>query len=164
MTIKIRSYQEVIEKYPKFARLRVILKETIDRRKKFLKYVRKWDYRRYEWLLEKLNIVYKEYPEGYLRIERRRSLRNLTELHCDDIRQKRLDEYKKILESKQFKFLEDKIKNLELIRNEQIACKVKTTVTDEDINDAKAKLNVLMQKKEQQIKDDDSLLVEAQTK
>lgn len=163
MTVKIRSYQEIIESHPRNKKLRVILKETIDKRKKFLGYLRRWDYRRYEWLLEKLNIVYKAYPEGYLRVERRLSLKNLTEIHCDDIRQKRLEEYKKKLESNQVNFLEEKIKNLELIRNEQMACQVKTTITEQDINEAKAKLNRLVQKK-QQIKDDDSLLVEVQTK
>lgn len=37
--------------------------ELIDRRKKLLKYLRQYDYKKFEWLLEKLNIVYKAHPE-----------------------------------------------------------------------------------------------------
>lgn len=160
MTAKIRSLQEVMEKYPRNKVLKVILKEKIDRRKKFLFYVRRWDYRRYEWLLEKLDLVIKDNPEEYYRVERKASLRKLTTMHCDEIKQERLDAYRKQLESQQLDFLERKFKNLELIRNEQIACKVKVTVIESDVKEAKARYDEMLAK-QKKVKDDDDIEVEA---
>lgn len=161
MTAKIRSLQDVMEQYPRNKKMKVVLKELIDRRKKFLFYVRRWDYRRYEWLLEKLDLVIKENPDEYSRVERKKSLRNLTAIHCDEIRQKRLDAYRKQLESQQLDFLERKYKNLEFVRNEQIACKVKVTVSENDVKEAKARYDEMVAK-QKKTKDDDDLEVEAQ--
>ena len=62
MTAGIRNIQQVMEDFPRNKTAKVNLKELIDRRKKFLKYLRRWDYKRFEWLLEKLNLVYKPPP------------------------------------------------------------------------------------------------------
>ncbi len=37
---------------------KVALKELIERRNGFLKHLRRFDYKRYEWLLEKLDLVF----------------------------------------------------------------------------------------------------------
>lgn len=37
--------------------------ELIDRRKQLLKFLRQYDYKKFEWILEKLNIEYKGHPE-----------------------------------------------------------------------------------------------------
>lgn len=161
MTAKIRSLQDVMEKYPRNKVLKVILKEKIERRKKFLMYVRRWDYRRYEWLLEKLDLVIKENPEEYIRVERKASLRKLTTIQCDEIRQQRLDAYRKQLESQQLDFLERKYKNLEFVRNEQIACKVKVTVSEEAVKEAKARYEELLAK-QKKIKEEETLEAEVQ--
>lgn len=161
MTAKIRSLQDVMEQYPRNKKMKVVLKELIDRRKKFLFYVRRWDYRRYEWLLEKLDLIIKENPDEYSRVERKKSLRNLTAIHCNEIRQKRLDAYRKQLESQQLDFLERKYKNLKFVRNEQIACKVKVTVSENDVKEAKARYDEMVAK-QKKTKDDDDLEVEAQ--
>lgn len=161
MTAKIRSLQDVMEKYPRNKVLKVILKEKIERRKKFLMYVRRWDYRRYEWLLEKLDLVIKENPEEYIRVERKASLRKLTTIQCDEIRQQRLDAYRKKLESQQLDFLERKYKNLEFVRNEQIACKVKVTVSEEAVKGAKARYEEVLAK-QKKIKEEETLEAEVQ--
>jgi Ribosomal protein S15P/S13E len=62
MTAEIRNMQQIMEQSPKDKRLKVKLKELIECRKKWLKFLRKWDYRRFEWLLEKLDLVYKPPP------------------------------------------------------------------------------------------------------
>lgn len=62
MTAEIRNMQQIMEQSPKDKRLKVKLKELIELRKKWLKFLRKWDYRRFEWLLEKLDLVYKPPP------------------------------------------------------------------------------------------------------
>lgn len=147
MTAKIRSMQEVMEKFPRNKRMKVNLKEKIEKRRRFLKFLRRQDYKRYEWVLEKLDLVYKNYPENIYRVERKASLRKLTKTYEEDVKQQRLDEYRKELESQQLDFLERKIKNLEFIRSEQVACKVKVTVTDEDIRQAKAQYAELLAKR-----------------
>jgi len=39
------------------------LKITIDNRRTLLRYLRESDYKKFEWLLEKLNIAYKPRPQ-----------------------------------------------------------------------------------------------------
>lgn len=146
-TVQIRSLQESFEKSPHNKVVKVQLKELIDRRKRFLRYLRRWDYRRFEWLLEKLDLVYKPYPAKFHWITRKESLQKLTTKYCEDLKEERLNEYKKILESQQIPFLEEKLKNLEFIKSEQLACQVQLTVSEEDIKDVKTKLENLKMKK-----------------
>lgn len=63
MTSEIQYLQKYIEKHPKNVKTKVFLKELIDKRKKFLAHLRRWDYRRFEWLLERLNLIYVSQPE-----------------------------------------------------------------------------------------------------
>lgn len=143
MTALIRRYQEHMEKFPRDVRRKVILKEMIEKRKKFLKYLRRWDYKRFEWILEKLDLVYKPPPAKFHWITRKESLQKLTDLHCEQLKQQRLDEYRKILEEQQIPFLEDAIKKMEFIRKEQIDLEIPITITDEDIQNNKKQLEEL---------------------
>lgn len=152
MTAKIRAMQQQMDEFPRNARAKVQLKEMIDKRKKFLRYLRKWDYKRFEWVLERLNITFKPYPEFFHWITRKESLKKLCKIHCDGVRQERLDAYRNQLESKQVSFLEDKIKNLEFIRNEQIECRVPVTVTEEAIKEIKHQLEALREKRAEEEK------------
>jgi len=63
MTNNIHRLQEHMKKYPTNSVAKVALKKTIEKRGKYLRYLRMWDYRRFEWVLEKLNLVYKPMPE-----------------------------------------------------------------------------------------------------
>lgn len=150
MTSSIRAKQQYMEEFPRNSVEKVKLKELIDKRKKFLRYLRKWDYKKFEWVIEKLDILYRPYPEKFHWITRKESLKKLCKTHCDGVRQERLDAYKKQLELKQIDFLVDKIKNLEFIRNEQIECKVPVTVIPEEINAVKKQLVELRQKREEE--------------
>jgi len=162
LTATIRMLQECYEKHPKNKQVRVPLKLLIDKRKKYLRYLRKWDYKRFEWILEKLDIVFKPAPENFDMVTRKGSLIKLTNLHCEKVRQDRLEAYRKELESKQLTFLEDKIKNLEFIRSEQIACKVPVTIANDKIQEVKKQYQELKKKREdeeeisrkQSVKDD----------
>lgn len=145
-TARIRSLQEEYPKNRQNIKMKVYLKELIEKRRRFLRILRKHDYKRYEWLLEKLDIVYKPWPEKIFRVERKASFRKLTDLHCEEIKQQRLDEYRKHLESQQLDFLEKKLKNLKFIREEQLACKVKVTVTEDDIKQTQAQYDTLLEK------------------
>jgi small subunit ribosomal protein S15 len=139
-----------MEKFPRNIIEKVRLKEMIDKRKKFLRYLRKWDYKRFEWLIEKLNIIFKPYPEKFHWITRKESMRKLTDIHCDNLKQERLDAYKKELESQQLEFLADKIKNLEFIRSEQKECRVPITVANEEIQKVKKEYELLKKKREEE--------------
>lgn len=145
-TASIHRLQVVMEQYPRNKKMKVQLKELIDKRKKFLTKLRRWDYKRFEWILEKLDLVYKAYPTYYHWITRRESLTKLTNIHCDNIRDERLAAYRKQLESQQIDFLQEKLKNLEFIRNEQMECAVPVTVSAEDIKEVSIKLKDLMEK------------------
>lgn len=135
-----------MQKHPRNVRAKVHLKELIDKRKRFLRYLRGWDYKRFEWALEKLDLVYKPYPSQYHWITRKDSLRKLTDSHCDNIRKERLLAYRKELEDQQIAFLERKLENLELIRREQQELKIPVTVSEEAIKAAKQQLTKAIDK------------------
>lgn len=146
-TAQIRAMQEYMEKFPRNKVVKVCLKELIDYRKKMLKCLRRVDYKRFEWLLEKLDLLYRPSPEEFHWIARKDSLRKLCKIECDGMRQEKLDKFRKHLESQQIGFLEEKIKSLEFIRNEQVECKVPVTVTVEEINAVKKQLAELQVKR-----------------
>lgn len=62
MTANIRNLQDHYKLAPRDKNSRVALKEIIDKRKKRLKYLRTWDYKKFEWLLETLDIKYHSHP------------------------------------------------------------------------------------------------------
>uniref|UniRef100_A0A2M4BX82 Small ribosomal subunit protein uS15m n=1 Tax=Anopheles marajoara TaxID=58244 RepID=A0A2M4BX82_9DIPT len=148
MTARIRSLQEYMEQFPRQSVVKVQLKELIDKRKRFLRYLRRWDYRRFEYILEKLDLVYKPYPTKFHWITRKDSLRKLTDIHCEQIKQNRLEEYRQQLEAQQIEFLEKKLNNLELIRKEQIECQVPVTVEAEQIKAVRKQYEELKRKRE----------------
>ncbi|EAA11722.3 AGAP005615-PA [Anopheles gambiae str. PEST] len=147
MTARIRSLQDYMEKFPRQSVVKVQLKELIDKRKRFLRYLRRWDYRRFEYMLEKLDLVYKPYPTHFHWITRKDSLRKLTNIHCDQIKETRLEEYRRQLESQQLDFLENKLKTLEFIRKEQTECQVPVTVTSDEIKAVRKQYEELKQKR-----------------
>lgn len=152
MTVQIRAMQEAMDLNPKNRVVKVQLKEMIDKRKKFLRYLRRWDYKRFEWLLEKCNIVYRPYPEKFHWITRKESLRKLTDTHCETVREEKLAAYRKTLEAEQLDFLDNKIKNLEFIRQEQVDCRVPVTITVEEIESVKKQFADLKYKREEEEK------------
>ncbi|XP_040155049.1 28S ribosomal protein S15, mitochondrial [Anopheles arabiensis] len=147
MTARIRSLQDYMEKFPRQSVVKVQLKELIDKRKRFLRYLRRWDYRRFEYMLEKLDLVYKPYPTHFHWITRKDSLRKLTNIHCDQIKETRLEEYRRQLESQQLDFLENKLKTLEFIRKEQTECQVPVTVSNDEIKAVRKQYEELKQKR-----------------
>lgn len=55
-------------------------------------------------------------------------------MHCRDIRRKKLDDYRSLLESQQGPYLKQKLEALTFIRSEQIDLQMPVTVTEQDIN------------------------------
>ncbi|XP_071578036.1 small ribosomal subunit protein uS15m [Temnothorax nylanderi] len=139
MTSDIHQLQQHLTEYPKNTKMKVKLLETIAKRRKMLKFLRQWDYRRFEWVLEKLNLVYKPTPEFPHQITRKDSLRRLTEKHCDKLVQGKLDTYKRELKELQKDFYTEKAEKLAFIRKEELACGLQPSVSEEDIACAKLK-------------------------
>ncbi|XP_031627513.1 28S ribosomal protein S15, mitochondrial [Contarinia nasturtii] len=102
-----------------------------------LKNLRQTDYKQYEWLLERLDLQFKPKPskENEIMISRKEGLRQLTNSYCEEVKNEKLDAYRKQLDADKLPFLEQKLKNLEFIRNEQMALKVPCTITKEQIEE-----------------------------
>lgn len=146
-TGRIRALQECLERFPRNKRMKVCCTELVDRRKKKLKELRTVDYKRFEWLLEQLNLVYKPTPLDLHKVTRKDSLRKLTQKYCDNIRDEKLKEYKLQLEAEQPAFLQEKIRTLEFIREEQQKLNAEVTVTQEEIDSAKSQLETLLKQR-----------------
>ncbi|XP_014279188.1 small ribosomal subunit protein uS15m [Halyomorpha halys] len=147
MTADIRDMQRFTEKYPHDKRTKVRLKETIDKRKKLLKKIRIWDYKCFEYIIEKLDLIYKPFPprEVYKRVERKRSMRMLTDTYCQNIVSEKLEKYKAELDSQKVSYLMDKIEILKWIMKEEAYCGVPPTVSEEDLKVVEAKLSKLVE-------------------
>lgn len=152
MTAQIRYLQQVMEDFPRDKRCKVCLKELIDKRKKRLKFLRQWDYKRFEWLLEKLDLVYKPPPSHFHWITRKDSLRKLTDKHCEDLKQERLAAYKASLEAQQLDFLREKLEKLKWIRREEQECGMESTVSESDINQVMQHLQELEHSQQEKMK------------
>ena len=114
------------------------LKIAIDHRRSMLAFLRERDYKRFEWLLEQLNIVYKPLPamDNWEIVTRRKHQDRLTDLWCDEMKAYRLDEYKQELEQKQPEFLRRKAKVLIEIMEEEKKLGGDISVTEEEVQQA----------------------------
>lgn len=81
--------------------------------------------------------------ENTILIARKEGLRRLTDAYCNDVRKQRLNEYRSELEAQQLPFLEQKLKNLIFIRDEQIEMKVDVTISQEQIDETREKYEKL---------------------
>ncbi|XP_020290303.1 28S ribosomal protein S15, mitochondrial [Pseudomyrmex gracilis] len=139
LTSRIHYLQEYVVANPYDSSTRVALKEKIERRRKFLRCLRLADYKRFEWVLEKLNLIYKPLPEPPFQVTRKDSFRRLTKNHCDTIMQDKLDKYKSELKELQKEFYKEKAEKLAFIRKEELECNVEPTVSEEDVTCAREK-------------------------
>lgn len=74
-----------------------------------------------------------------MQITRKDSLRRLTEKHCDKLVQDKLNVYKKELKFLQKQFYIEKAERLAFIREEELACGLQPSVSEEDVAKAKEK-------------------------
>ncbi|XP_050438627.1 28S ribosomal protein S15, mitochondrial [Adelges cooleyi] len=139
MTANIRNLQKHYEIAPRDKTSRVAMKEIIEKRKKRLKYLRTWDYQKFEWLLEKLDLEYRPHPV-YERVERKKSLRRLTAQWCNNLKSEKLNKYRNELDNEKESFLKHKIETLEWARKEEIECATTPTITEFDIEVARKQL------------------------
>merc|ERR1712126_282224 len=126
MTIEIRNHQsDMIELYerPTGKKRNQMRRRDLDilisHRRKCLELLRARDYKKFEWLLETLNIVYKPRPFEHEEIQRRVHQARLTALWCDEFRLHKLAENKKSLDQKQPGFLREKAEKYRWIMKEE---------------------------------------------
>lgn len=134
MTNEILYLQEYVETHKYNRQIKHYLKELIEKRNKHIDFLRKWDYKKYEWILEKLNIIFKKTPIGNERVTRKKALRTLTQDYCDKFQQEKLDVYRTFLQKQQLSFYQEKAEKFAYIRNVQLEYGVQPTVTEEEID------------------------------
>lgn len=119
----------------------------IKNRFELLRNLRETDYKQYEWLLERLDLQFKPKPqrEYEIMIARKEGLRQMTKAYCDGIREQRLNAYREELQAQQVPFLEQKLKNLEFIRKEQMELKTQVTISNEQIDEVRKQCEQLKQ-------------------
>lgn len=139
MTVYIRNDQEQLEeeqrrcgKRNKQRALSVL--GRIKKRLVLLRWLRQKDYKKFEWLLDTLNIVYKPRPFDHEEIQRRVHQSRLTALWCDELRLHKLGQYKQSLDKQQPAFLREKAEKFKWIMKEEQELGMKSTVSQEEID------------------------------
>jgi len=174
-TIKIRNLQhELIQLYPyKNQPVKHVLTHKISSRRKLLRQLREQDYRKYEWLLEKLNLLYKpmphDAPDGVMipkkNVERKASIEKLTNLWCDELRRHRLNAYARQLLQEQPIFLRKKANKLKEIMEEEKDLGLEPTVSQEDIDRCLNKAEEIQAKLDNdEVEDEEYLIYEEEIK
>jgi len=101
-TIKIRNYQYLMGLEPRTTRAassqKRFLNYIIDKRKKYLSQLRAQDYKRFEWVIQILSLLYKPRPIVLPRLKRKECFSTLTDMYCEDIINKKMEFYKAELE------------------------------------------------------------------
>jgi len=115
MTTEIRYKQRKYELGKLSAGEKCNLQYLVGKRNKFLRIIRRECYRKFEWLLEQLDISLKPNNVVYDAITRDDSLRKLIDLRFSSIKEKRLQEYKNKLEEEKEPFLEEKVEIMKWI-------------------------------------------------
>jgi len=132
-TIKIRSFQHLFATQPIHLhnkRMRHQVKEMIDKRKQYLTKLRNKDYRRFEWLIGILGFLYKPNTKG-VRIERKASITLLVNMMCEEIRVKKMKDYKDLLEEEKLPFLQEKLETLQQMESEELSINMPSSVADD---------------------------------
>ncbi|XP_034233526.1 28S ribosomal protein S15, mitochondrial [Thrips palmi] len=147
-TAIIRNLQEHTTKFPQDRNAKADLKEIIEFRKKRMKLLRTLDYRRFEWILETLDLLFKPAPSSHERVERKKSMRWLTAEYIEKVKEQKLNEYKEALNSQKIGFLKSKLSTMEAIVEEEKAFGVIPSFTEEDLNQVKETLRLKIEEEE----------------
>jgi len=161
-TVRIRNLQHyLINLWPyKNQPVKNKLTYLIASRRKMLIGLREEDYRKYEWILEKLNLFYKPVPKyDHIEISRRASIERLTDIWCQELKQNRLDKYKRKLEEEQPKFLRNKAAKLQHIMQEEKDLGLQATVNQEEIDECLRRADEIEAKNLSKEQENDNFLI-----
>jgi len=129
LTTRIRQlsspqHQYRIGKY----KLKSELKKAIAKRRTVLTRLRDTDYKYFEYVLEKLNLSFREQPEQCHIVSEHDAVRELVRMRCENIRKKRIDAYKAKLDASKEAFESEKYETLVWAKGVQEKHGVKVTV------------------------------------
>lgn len=138
-TVRIRDLREILNG-PLIQRKNGIFKNEVkilvEKRKKWLNHLRHIDYKRFEWLIETLSILFKPNAK-FEKIHRKESVTKLTDMLCEEIKSRKLGEYKLELDEQKIPFLEEKLTILKEIQADEESMKLTSSVKDEIIETEK---------------------------
>jgi len=145
LTVKIRNLQHnLIQQWPyKNQPLKHHLTHMVSLRRKNIGILRSKDYRKYEWLLEKLNLLYKpmpwDTPDGVVgekeNVARKASIERLTDLWCEELEKHRMTAYRNKLEDQQPEFLRKKAEKLKEVMEIEEKYGFEPTVTEDEVSE-----------------------------
>jgi len=146
LTITIRNFQrDLIERFPyKNQPLKHDLTHKIALRRQLIESLREQDYKKYEWLLERLNLFYKPVPVyDHIEISRKASIERLTDMWCDELQKHRLNAFRRELEEEQPKFLRAKAEKLSFIMQEEKDLGLDQSVTQAEVDECLARAEAI---------------------
>lgn len=145
-TVQLRAMQEHHRKFPLDKWAKVVLKEKIDRRNKLLRLLRMEDYKKFEWLLDELGIVFRPGPTILNNVHRKESVRRLVDKHIDDVKTNRLAQLRNKFNEEKIDFFKKKAQFLEYTLAQEKKYGRSPTVTEEEIKEAWKKYEQLTEK------------------
>ncbi|KAF2358234.1 Ribosomal protein S15 [Trinorchestia longiramus] len=133
LTVSIRYHQNEIAYLmaAKDPEMRHRMHMRVDRRKKYLRRLRHTDYKQFEWLLEKLNLLYKPRVMQGGPVYRYDSLRKLVNMRCNNLRKAKLAAYKAKLDSQKEEYQQEKKATLQWIKETEEKLGIPVTVDPE---------------------------------
>jgi len=169
-TVKIRNAQEeLIKQWPYTNQARKhSLTHMVSNRRNMLRILRESDYKKYEWLLEKLKLLYKPMPwdappgvAGHKEnIERKKSIERLTDLWCDELQRHRLTAYRRKLEAQQPEFLRRKADKLEEIMKTEQELGIEATVTMAEVEDCRRRASEIDERlKKEEVEEEEDYMI-----
>lgn len=126
--------QVYLEKKPHDGFKRREANNLVTKRFAHLTALRRLDVKKFEWVLEKLNLTYKPLPVQSNILSEKESLTNLIKLKNERLKEAKLAEAKKEFDEKKIPFLEKKLEKLKWIMRKEEEVGLERSVTDEDIN------------------------------
>jgi len=132
LTARIRMLQSPQHKYRinKY-NLRSELRKAVAKRRNILTKLRESDYKYFEYVLEKLNLSFREKPEQCNKVTEHDAVRELVRMRCENIRKRRIDAYKAKLDASRQAFEKEKYETLVRARAVQEKHGVKVTCDPE---------------------------------
>lgn len=138
LTAKIRQAQayvakELEEKNLRRGAISHVIKIMVDQRRVLLGVLRQRDYKKFEFVLDTLNIAYKPRPTYFEKIERQVHMVRLTELWCAELKEHRLSSLRHEFKTQQPQFLRDKAQKLQWIKTQEEELGLESSVSQDEI-------------------------------
>jgi len=117
MTVDVQYNQYLYENQPvdnkkAWRERKRVLKIVQEKRNKLLRLLRNEDYKRFEWLLDQINVKFYIKPNVIEMLTRKKSITALMQEYCENLREEKIRKFREQLENEQIPFLESKYRRL----------------------------------------------------